>query len=95
MTNEIDETKDEHDWEEEVRGACRAHLMRLRSSVRDRHARETAVLDLVVGISDGETMTATMALQLVGGLEVLSEANPRHRLAVEILLDAAGAEFWD
>ena len=93
MTAET-ETKDEQDWEEEVRAECRAHLVRLRASVRARHARETAVLDLVVGIRDGETMTAATALRLVAGLDTLSEANPHHRLAVEILMNAADPADW-
>ena len=94
MTAEI-ETKDEQDWEKEVRAKCRAHLRHLILRVHTRHAREAPALDLIADACAGKTMTAAMALQLVGGLDVLSEANPRHRLAVEILLHAADPADWD
>ena len=95
MTNEIDETKDEQDWEEEVRDKCRAHLRLLRLRVRTRHTEEAAQLERITVVIDGYTMHSAQALQLVGGLDALSEANPTHRLAVEILMNAADPADWE
>ena len=95
MTNEIDETKDEHDWEEEVRGACRAHLSLLCSRVRARHVEEAATLDRITAVCDGKATSPAMALRLVRGLDALIQANPMHRLAVEILMNAADPADWD
>ena len=93
MTAET-ETKDEQDWEEDVRTYCRAQLRVLCSRVVTRRAEEAAVLDLIADACDGNTMTAATALRLVAGLDTLSEANPHHRLAVEILMNAADPADW-
>ena len=94
MTTEI-EPKDEQDWEEEVRDNCRVHLSLLRARVSARHVEEAATLDRITAVCHGYTMPTATALRLVRGLYALSEANPHHRLAVEILLGAADPADWE